>query len=122
MRERRASLDNWWDVAALEAHLQTAAPPIKSWDALRDVAIRRFGHLPFAGDCFRPIAGLPFSVGAAERVLLLFDILARLVRAFDSSGRRTAEGHDNLTEPTSRAATRCSPTLRTRRSWIFVMN
>ena len=94
LRERRASLDNWWDVAALEAHLQTAAPPIKSWDALRDVAIRRFGRLTFAGDCFRPIAGLPFSVGAAERVLLLFDILARLVRAFDSSGRRTAEGHD----------------------------
>ena len=93
LRERRASLDNWWDVAALEAHLQTAPPPIKSWEALRDVATRRFANLTFTGDCFRPIAGLPFAVGAAERVLLLFDILDRLARAFDSNGRRTAEGH-----------------------------
>ena len=50
--------------------------------------------MTFAGDCFRPIAGLLFSVGAAERVMLLFDILDRFVRAFDSSGRRTAEGHE----------------------------
>ena len=93
-RDRSMSIDNWWDVAALEKDLQTADPPITSWDALRDVATTRFGSLTFADDCFTLTAGLPFAVGPAERIIALFDILDRLVRAFDSNGRRNAEGHD----------------------------
>ena len=93
-RDRGTSISNWWDVATLEDDLQTADPPIVSWDVLCDVATRRFAALRFAGDCFTPTAGLPFAVSAAERIIVLFDILNRLVRAFDSSGRRTAEGHD----------------------------
>ena len=93
-RDRGTSISNWWDVATLEDDLQTADPPIVSWDALRDVATRRFGALTFAGDCFTPTAGLPFAVSAAERLMVLFDILNRLAPAFDSTGRRTAEGYD----------------------------
>ena len=61
------SIGNWWDATTLEDDLQTADPPIVSWDALRDVATRRFDALTFAGDCFTPTAGLPFAVSAAER-------------------------------------------------------
>ena len=94
LHDRSASIRNWWDVATLEADLQTADLPITSWNALRDVAIRRFGALTFADDCFTSTDGLPFATGAAERILVLFDILDRLVRSFDGNGRRTAEGHD----------------------------
>ena len=66
-RDRGTSISNWWDVATLEDDLQTADPPIVSWDVLCDVATRRFAALRFAGDCFTPTAGLPFAVSAAER-------------------------------------------------------
>ena len=93
LHDRSAHIGNWWDSVALAAVLQTAEPPITSWDALRDIAIRRFTALTFAEDCFTPTAGLPFASGAAERILVLFDILDRLVRSFDGNGRRTTEGH-----------------------------
>ena len=94
LRDRVTSLGNWWDVAALEDDLRAAEPPIASWASLRDVAIRRFESLTFADDCFAPTVGLPFSPSAVERILVLLEILDRLVCAFDSNGRRTAEGHD----------------------------
>ena len=89
----RTALENWRDPAALENGLRGAARPVRSWQDLRNVSVRRFTCLTFAGDAFRPLDGTPFSASASKRILMLLDILDRLARAFDSSGRRTPEGN-----------------------------
>ena len=90
--DRSATLENWWDAAALESRLREAAQPVLSWDDLREVSTTRFRSLIFAGDCFEPLAGLPFAKSAAQRIAVLFDILDRFARAFDTAGVRTPEG------------------------------
>ena len=94
LADRSANLGNWWHAEALERELQTAAPPIRSWDDLRDVSHRRFNALTFADDCFMHLRGIPFGQSAVERILVLFDTLDRLACAFDAAGRRTPEGHE----------------------------
>ena len=91
--DETATIENWWDAVALERGLRDAAPPIGSWDGLREVSTNRFDKLTFAGDCFEPLDGVPFAKSAAERLLALLGILDRLAHAFDAGGARTAEGH-----------------------------
>ena len=94
LETQHTHLDNWRDVVALEEILRNAAPPIRSWDDLRESSTNRFKSLTFAGDCFAPLlAGVPFAKSAAERIFVLLDILDRLARAFDADGVRTPEGH-----------------------------
>ena len=93
LEDRSAALDNWWNVATLEDALQDRAPPIRSWNDLREVSVNRFEGLFFAEDCFTPLAGVPFAKSAAERFLVLLNILERLSREFDETGARTKEGH-----------------------------
>ena len=90
--DKTATLQNWWDAAKLEARLQGAEPPIQSWDDLRKVSMRRFNGLTFAGDCFEPLAAVPFVRSTAARFLVLLDILDRFTRAFDTNGGRMPEG------------------------------
>ncbi len=90
--DRGTALENWWDAAALESRLQDAASPVRSWDDLRRASTSRFTTLTFAGGCFDPLVGTPFSNGAAKRILVLLDILDRSARAFDAMGERTSEG------------------------------
>lgn len=76
------ALDNFRDEAALERTLRAVAPQIRSWGELRKrVFARQFEHLAFAGDCFGPLDGVPFAPGAAERFLVLLDMLDRLAGA-----------------------------------------
>lgn len=91
--DKTASVENWWNADTLETRLHDAAPPLASWNALRAAAIGRFPNLTFAGNCFSPLVGHPFSWSAANSFMVLFGILESLSRAFDSAGRRTAEGH-----------------------------
>ena len=91
--DETASVENWWNADALGGRLQAAEPPLASWNDLRDAATRRFPNLTFAGNCFKPLDGHPFSSSAADRFMVLFDTLERLSRAFDSAGERTDEGH-----------------------------
>ena len=91
--DETASVENWWSADALEGGLQAAEPPLASWNDLRDTATRRFPNLIFAGDCFKPLDGLPFALGAANSFMVRFDTLERLSRAFNSAGGRTDEGH-----------------------------
>ena len=80
--EPRVALDNFRDEATLEQALHAVAPPIRSWGALgSSVATREFKHLAFAADCFGYLDGVPFARGAAERFLVLLDILDRLAGA-----------------------------------------
>ena len=89
--DETASVENWWSADTLESGLRAAAPLIASWNDLRNAEIPRFPNLIFAGDCFKPLVGHPFSSSAAAHFIALFDTLERLSQAFDSAGRRTAE-------------------------------
>ena len=92
--ERRSTaIKNWLDAATLETELRDAAPPVRSWDQLRDISTTRFDRLTFASDCFAPLDGTPFARSSADRILVLLDILHRFAEAFDLSGKRTATGH-----------------------------
>ena len=92
--DQHTDLDNWRDVSKLEEMLRDAAAPIRSWDDLRKASTIRFRSLSFAGDCFDPLlAGVPFAKSAAERFLVLLNLLDQFARAFDADGARTPEGH-----------------------------
>lgn len=90
---RTAKIENWLNEGDLSVKLQALAPPIRSWNRLREAALHRFGRLRFSIDSFEPLTGVPFAMSSADRILVLLDILDRLAQAFDSSGKRTAEGH-----------------------------
>ena len=92
LEDRRASLKNWRDAAALEDSLRAAAPPIESWGGLRTSSASRYANLRFAADCFDPLSGTPFAKAAAERFIALFEILDQFAQAFDAAGERTPEG------------------------------
>ncbi len=93
LNDKTAALENWWDPAALQERLRSAAVPTRSWADLNEVATNRFPNLVLAQDCFEPLDGMPFVKSAAERFLILLGILDRLAHAFDADGVRTAEGH-----------------------------
>ena len=93
LEDKTATLENWWNTDALRDSLRNAAPPIQTWDDLREASVLRFTNLEFARDCFEPLAGVPFSNPARDRFLVLLDILERLSHAFDASGSRSPEGH-----------------------------
>ena len=92
LRNRSGAVDNWWRTEPLEAALRDQATPLRSWDGLRE-ASSRLERLTFAEDCFTPLAKVPFSKIAADRLLFLLDILDRFGRAFDDRGARSPEGH-----------------------------
>ena len=92
LSDRSTALQDWRGVAALEQGLRDAAPPIQSWDDLRQISAIRFESLTCTADCFDPLAGVPFAKSAAERFLVLLGILDQMARAFDTTGARTAEG------------------------------
>ena len=93
LANRNAEVENWWSKEALEAALLERAPPLGSWDDLCEASQSRFESLRFSDDCFRPLAGVPFAKSAADRIVVLLDVLDRFARAFDGAGARTAEGH-----------------------------
>ena len=93
LEDQRATLGNWWNVATLEDALQRSTPPIQSWDELRQASTNRFKSLIFADNCFEPLSGIPFARSAADRLVVLLDILDRFARAFDDDGSRNEEGH-----------------------------
>ena len=89
-----AILKNWRTPDSLEENLKDIAPPLQSWDDLRNVSTSRFENLTFACDCFKPLEGFPFADSTANRCIQLLDILEQLACAFGSDGKRTPEGHD----------------------------
>ena len=42
---------------------------------------------------FEPLQGHPFVPGAAQRIVVLLNVLNRMKQCFDDDGSRTAEGH-----------------------------
>ena len=90
--DRSTALQNWRSVPALEDGLRDMAPPIRSWDDLRQAAAIRFESLTCTGDCFDPLSGVPFAKSAAERFFVLLGILDEMARAFDATGARNTRG------------------------------
>jgi hypothetical protein len=90
---RTVNVSNYWDAIALEAVLKNAPVPIASWDGLRAAATARCTQLTFAADAFEPLNGHPFVQGAAQRLLVLLNVLDRCKSCFDANGQRTAEGN-----------------------------
>ena len=86
-------ISNYWDAGTLEGFLRLAPPPLTSWDQLDDLATVRFGQITFSPDTFEPLHGLPFVSAAAQRLVVVLDILNRFKGCFDEKGRRTKEGH-----------------------------
>ena len=88
-----AKIENWLNAGDLSGRLQATAPPVRSWNRLQEIALNRFDCLRFSNDCFEPLTGIPFAMSSADRILVLLDILDRVTKAFDSTGKRTTEGH-----------------------------
>ena len=92
LNDRNAGVGNWWSVDSIEAMLRGRAPPLRSWEDLREASRNRFARLVFAEDCFAPLSGVPFTKAAADRFVVLLGTLDSLAGAFDVHGSRTAEG------------------------------
>ena len=93
LANRKTKVENWWSAEALEAALLEREQPLGSWDDLREASQNRFVNLTFSHDCFVPLAGVPFAKSAADRIVVLLDVLDRFASAFDGGGARNAEGH-----------------------------
>ncbi|NKC12031.1 MAG: hypothetical protein GKR94_07460 [Gammaproteobacteria bacterium] len=90
---RNVDVENWWRAETLEGAMRSRAAPLGSWDELREAAGKRFANLMFADDCFAPLDGIPFAKSAADRFLVLLDVLDRFAGAFGDDGAHDAEGH-----------------------------
>lgn len=84
---------NHWDPESVEALLQATPAPIESWQQLETIATVRCSNLTFSASSFDPLLGLPFSRGAAQRILARLETLHRLRGCVDERGERTSEGH-----------------------------
>jgi len=85
---------NFWDPAAVEAHLVTARQPLVSWSALRGLCEAKFENLRFSANAFEPLRGQPFKQSVAEAIVARLDVLHRLRMSFAPDGSRTAGGHE----------------------------
>ncbi|MBN2529921.1 MAG: hypothetical protein JXR76_26260 [Deltaproteobacteria bacterium] len=85
---------NYWDPETLKRTLSSKPSAIDSWETLEDIALARFTNLTFLQSAFSYLEGSPFSVSAAERIVILLDVLNKLKGCFDGGGRRTPEGHE----------------------------
>ena len=92
LEDQNTALENWWDIAVLEDSLQTAPLPIRTWDELKSVSVKRYQRLTFANDCFDHLEGIPFAKSSMERIMELLSALDQYAGAFDEGGELTSEG------------------------------
>lgn len=88
------SIPNYWELAKVQAALEEAPTPLRSWKDVRQAAVTRFPSLTLTEDAFEPMGPQPFQLGPAERILFLLGILNRMKECFDPSGQRTPEGDE----------------------------
>lgn len=90
--DKHTQIRNFRDSRLFGDFLRTATQPIRSWDDLQEASKQRFAKLIFAGDCFDHLSGFPFVQNAAERIVVLLDVLEQFARAFDAVGVLTSKG------------------------------
>ena len=91
LENQETALENWWCEKALTDGLETKRLPIRSWNELGVNAVSRFAKLRFAEDCFAPLAGIPFAKSAADRFLVLLEVLNQQAKAFEDGRTRKPE-------------------------------
>jgi hypothetical protein len=87
------SVTNHWHIETVKQSLATNPVRIESWNDLATQVRRACTRLTFADDTFDPLAGHPFSIGAAERIQVLLYTLNEFKGCFDENGKRDAEGN-----------------------------
>lgn len=92
--KKTVAVVNQWDPSIFEDALLSAPVPINAWRQLEEIAKARFIQLTFAEDAFVHLNGHPFVDSAAERIIIILEILNRLKLCFDANGQRTPEGHE----------------------------
>jgi hypothetical protein len=83
---------NYWRPADLHADLAALPPLVASWRDLEEICRRQFSRLTFSADCFLPLRGHPFVLGASRQILAEIDVLNRFADCFNDDGTRSAEG------------------------------
>ncbi len=83
---------NHWQSDSVRAALRSAPAPLASWQDLAKTATARCRSLTFSPDCFEPLLGHPFALGAAQRILIRLRTLEQLRSRVDQDGQRTPEG------------------------------
>jgi len=83
---------NYWEPEVLEQALRAALTPVRSWTELRKRSEDTFLRLQFTDDSFMPLRPCPFSHAAAERILVLLDVLNTLAKCLKPDGQQTLEG------------------------------
>jgi hypothetical protein len=92
------SVKNHWDIRTVQESLAANPISIDSWGTLATHTQQACTRLTFASNAFDPLAGRPFSPGAAERIQVLLYTLDKFKGCFDEDGKRNAEGHKLYTE------------------------
>lgn len=88
------SIPNYWELTRVQAALEQAPTPLRSWEDVRQAVVTRFPLLTLTEEAFDTMGPQPFKLGPAERILLLLGILNRMKECFNASGQRTPEGDD----------------------------
>lgn len=85
---------NYWDPASLQEVLGRVEVALTSWGQLIELKNSRWPLLTFAKDAFKPLDGLSFYPGAAQRILFLLDTLNKLKSCYEENGNRTQAGYE----------------------------
>ncbi|MEO5334468.1 MAG: hypothetical protein H7839_20830 [Magnetococcus sp. YQC-5] len=85
-------IPNTWDWDSLQKELIAVTPSPQSWDEMLQQAIQRFPNLIFAQTIHDQLHPYPFSRYAAERFLVLLDILDKICSQTLPDGSMTKEG------------------------------
>ena len=89
----KIEVQNYWDLSRFRTALERFESPVDSWEDLEKRSRQRFEMLSFTPDCFNPMSRFPFALSAAKRILSRLDVLNRLAKTVDETGKRTGEGH-----------------------------
>lgn len=77
---------------ALRGWLASCESPMRTWEELRERALRACGSLVFARSAFAPLGDQPFHPGVADRLLERLRVLEALKQSFAPDGTLTAAG------------------------------
>lgn len=84
-------LDNFWQLAPLQAHLERVVR-LTTWEDVSAHVRSVFSHLCFSEDAFTPLMPCPFSRIVAERMIDLLRILDSLSASTQMAGSLSVEG------------------------------
>jgi len=88
---REIDVCNHWEQHSLEKALENAPVRAKTWSQLGAAAMARFTSIRFSADCFVPLDGEGFAIGAATQINKLLHVLNQYQTILDENGRNAPE-------------------------------